>query len=419
MNKLGIKEEILELGEEIEKELQPIYKEIEKVCEINSSKVLAAFQECNLSEMHLQSSTGYGIDEPGRNKIEEIYSKIFRTEDALVRVQMISGTHALSTTLFALLRPEDTMLSITGAPYDTLQTIIGIGKEVSQSSLKAYNINYEQIELLDNEFDIQKIIERLSNKNQPKIKLIEIQRSRGYSTRKSLSIEKIEKAIKAIRKVDEEVIIMVDNCYGEFVEEKEPTEVGADIAVGSLMKNLGAGIATTGSYIVGKEKLIKLCAERLTAPGVGKEIGPSLNQNPLILKGLFFAPSVVASTLKTMVFASRILEKLGYDVEPKFDEKRADIVQTIKLGDSEKLIKFCQGIQMASPIDSSVVPEPSDMGGYEDKVIMAAGTFTQGSTIELSCDGPIRPPYIAYMQGGLTYEYGKLGILKAISQMEK
>ena len=410
-----MKQEILELSKEVEKEIKHITEKIDHICEKNSEKVLKAFQECNLQETHLYSSTGYGIDEPGRNKIEEIYATIFKAEDALVRTQLISGTHALAVTLFALLRPNETMLSISGEPYDTLQTVIGIGKEVSKSSLKSFNINYEQIELKNNDFDIPKIKERLQKKD---IKLVEIQRSRGYSTRKSLTIEKIEKVIKAIKEVNQEVIIMVDNCYGEFVEDREPIEVGADVAVGSLMKNLGAGIATSGAYIVGKKDLIELCAERLTSPGIGKEIGPSLNQNPLLIKGLFFAPSVVASSVKTAIFASRILEKLGYEVEPKFDEGRTDIVQTIKVGSEEKLIKFCQGIQKGSPIDSNVIPFPSDMGGYEDKVIMAAGTFTQGSTIELSCDGPIREPYIAYMQGGLTYQYGKLGILKAIEYME-
>ena len=408
----GIKKEILELSKEVEKEIQPQFEKIDKIKETNSLKVLEAFQYCRLSEMHLHSSTGYGIDEIGRNKIEEIYARIFRTEDALVRAQLISGTHALAVTLFGLLRPGDTMLSISGAPYDTLQTIIGISKEESKSSLKSFGVKYEQIELVEDDFDVKAIEERVAKKD---IKLIEIQCSKGYSTRKSLTIDKIEKVIKAIRKVNTEVIIMVDNCYGEFVEEKEPTEVGADIIVGSLMKNLGAGIATSGAYIAGKKDLIELCAERLTAPGIGKEIGPSLNQNTAFIKGLFFAPSVVASSVKTAVFASRILEKLGYNVNPKYDEPRADIVQTIELGSADKLIKFCQGIQMGSPIDSYVVPEPSDMGGYDDKVIMAAGTFTEGSTIELSCDGPIREPYIAYMQGGLTYEYGKLGILKALS----
>ncbi len=411
-----MEQDLTQLSGQVEQEIKPILEKIDKVCEKNSKKVLTAFQECKLQEAHLNSSTGYGIDEPGRNKIEEIYSHIFKAEDSLVRSQLISGTHALAITLFALLRPGDTMLSITGEPYDTLQTVIGIGKEASRSSLKTFQINYEQIDLIENEFDIAKIQDRLKRKD---IKLIEIQRSRGYSIRKSLTIEKIEKAIQAIREIDKDVIIMVDNCYGEFVQEREPIEIGADIAVGSLMKNLGAGIANSGAYMVGKKHLIELCAERLTSPGIGKEIGPSLNQNTLFVKGLFFAPSVVASSLKTAVFASRMLEKLGYQVDPHYDEKRADIVQTVYLQTEDKLVKFCQGIQMGSPIDSDVIPYPGDMGGYDDKVIMAAGTFTQGSTIELSCDGPIRKPYIAYMQGGLTYEYGKLGILKAIEHMRK
>lgn len=415
LENLGISKELEELSKQVEKELEKQFKTIDKIKEMNSLKVLNAFQECNLQEMHFNSSTGYGIDEAGRNKIEEIYARIFKAEDALVRAQFISGTHALSITLSALLRPNDTMICITGAPYDTLQTVIGCGKEESKSSLKSYGIKYEQIELVNNDFDIKSIKERLGKKD---VKLIEIQRSRGYSTRKSLTIDKIEKAIKEIREINKEVIIMVDNCYGEFVQEKEPIEIGADIAVGSLMKNLGAGIATSGAYVVGKKDLINLCAERLTSPGIGKEIGPSLGQNTALLKGLFFAPQVVTSSIKTAVFASKILKKLGYNVEPKSDEIRADIVQTIQLGTEEALVKFCQGIQKGSPVDSKVTPFPSNMGGYEDKVIMAAGTFTEGSTIELSCDGPIREPYIAYLQGGLTYEYGKFGILKAIQEMK-
>ena len=405
-----------QLVKEVENEIKPIFEKIDRTCSNNSKKVLQAFQECHLQEAHLNSSTGYGIDEPGRNKIEEIYSKIFKAEDSLVRTQLISGTHALAITLFALLRPNEKMLSITGEPYDTLQTVIGIGNEKSKSSLKSFNIEYEQIDLLNNDFDTNKIKERLAKND---IKLVEIQRSRGYSTRKSLTIEKIENVISQIREVNKEVIIMVDNCYGEFVQDREPIEVGADIIVGSLMKNLGAGIATSGAYIVGRKDLVELCAERLTAPGIGKEIGPSLNQNTQLIKGLFFAPSVVASSVKTAVFSSAILEKLGYTVDPKYNEERADIVQTIHLKSEEKLIKFCQGIQRGSPIDSDVIPYPGEMGGYDDKVIMAAGTFTQGSTIELSCDGPIRAPYIAYMQGGLTYDYGKLGIIKAIEYMQK
>lgn len=411
----GITKELEDLSKKVESELTEQFKEIDKISELNSIKVLKAFQDNNLSESHFNSSTGYGIDELGRNKIESIYAEIFKAEDALVRTQLISGTHALAITLGALLRPGDTMLSISGEPYDTLQTVIGMGENPGPSSLKAYGINYEQIDLIDNKFDTKKIVERLSKRD---IKLVEIQKSIGYSTRKSLTIDQIEKVISAIRKVNSEVIIMVDNCYGEFVEEKEPIEVGADIAVGSLMKNLGAGIATSGAYIVGRKDLIELCAERLTAPGIGKEIGPSLGQNTNFLKGLFFAPSVVASALKTAVFASKILEELGYNANPKFDEKRGDIVQTLIFDDKDKLIKFCQGIQSASPVDSFAIPEPGDMGGYEDQVIMAAGTFTEGSTIELSCDGPIRKPYIAYMQGGLTYTYGKLGVLKAIQNMK-
>lgn len=415
LEELGINEKLEKLSNQVEEELQEQFKQIEKISQKNSLKVLSAFQKSNLQEMHLSSSTGYGIEEAGRNKIEEIYAHIFKADDALVRAQFISGTHALSITLSALLRPNDTMISITGAPYDTLQTVIGCGESTSKSSLKEFGIKYEQIELVEDDFNVIEIQERLKKQD---VKLVEIQRSRGYSTRKSLTIEKIERVIRAIREVNKDTIIMVDNCYGEFVQEREPIEIGADIAVGSLMKNLGAGIATSGAYIVGKKDLIELCAERLTAPGIGKEIGPSLGQNTQLLKGLFFAPQVVESSVKTAIFASRILEKLGYDVEPKYDEIRADIVQTIKLGTEQNLVKFCQGIQRGSPIDSNVIPYPSEMGGYEDKVIMAAGTFTEGSTIELSCDGPIREPFIAYMQGGLTYSYGKFGILKAIQEME-
>ena len=409
---LGISNKLESLAVEVEREIKPQFEKIEKICEKNSIKVLSAMQKNSLSGTHLHTSTGYGIDESGRDKIEEIYSEIFKAEDALVRSQLISGSHALAITLQGLLRPGDTMVSITGLPYDTLQTVIGIGENAGKSSLKSFNIKYEQIDLVENEFDTKTIIERISKKD---IKLIEIQRSIGYSLRKSLGIEKVEEIIKEIRKVNQEVIIMVDNCYCEFVTDKEPIEVGADIAVGSLIKNLGSGIATSGAYVVGKKDLIELVAERLT--GLGKEIGPSLNQNTLFLKGLFFSLSVVASSLKTAIFASRILEKLGYNTSPKYNEPRADIVQNIVFNDKEKLIKFCQGIQKGSPIDSYVTPIPSPMAGYNDEVIMAAGTFVDGATIELSCDGPIRPPYVAYMQGGLTYEYGKLGVLKAVQNM--
>ena len=408
----GISKEVEDLVNDSEKEVEAVFKEINKTCERNSLKVLKAFQSNNLSEIHLGSTTGYGYNDIGRDTIEKIYAEIFKAEDSLVRNQFISGSHALTVTFFALLRPGDTLLSITGEPYDTLHEVIGIRENLS--SLKAFNINYEQIDLVDNEFDYEKIKETLKNK---KIKVIEIQRSRGYSTRKAITINQLEKVIKVIREIDKDVIIMIDNCYCEFVTDKEPIEIGANIAVGSLIKNLGAGIALNGAYVVGDKKLIELVAERLTLPGEGKEVGPSLGANRQFLQGLFFAPSVVASSLKIAVLTSKMLEKLNYKVEPKFDDVRADIVQTIEFGNPEDLIKYCQGIQAGSPVDSNSIAEPGDMPGYEDKVIMAAGAFTQGSSIELSCDAPIRKPYIAYQQGGLTYEYGKLGVLKAIENI--
>ena len=409
-----LKENIIELSKKVEKEIKPQFEQIEEICERNSLKVLKAFQDNRISEVHFGSTTGYGYDDIGRDTIEKVFAQVLGAEDALVRSQFISGTHALTVALFAFLRPGDTMLSINGKPYDTLDEVIGIVE--NKSSLKSYGINFEKIELIDNDFNYEEIQKTLKNK---KIKLIEIQRSKGYANRKSISIEKVEKVIKAIREVDKNVIIMVDNCYCEFVGEKEPTEVGADVMVGSLIKNLGGGLAPNGAYIAGKKELVNLAAERLTAPGEGREVGPTLGINKSILQGLFFAPSVVASSLKTAVFASKMLEELGYKTEPRFNEKRADIVQTIEFGNAQDLIKYCQGIQMGSPVDSNSVPEPWDMPGYTDKVIMAAGCFTQGSSIELSCDGPIREPYLAFQQGALTYEYGKLGVLKAISYMKE
>ena len=314
--------------------------------------------------------------------------------------------------LFAFLRPGDKFISISGKPYDTLDEVIGIVD--NNSSLKAFGVEYEQIDLIDDDFDYEKIRERFSKND---LKLVEIQRSRGYSLRKSITMDKIEKVIETIRSVNKDVIIMVDNCYGEFVDDREPINVGADVMVGSLIKNLGGGIAPNGAYIAGRKDLVELAAERLTAPGLGKEVGPTLGINKYILQGLFFAPSVVASSLKTAIFASKILEDMGFKPVPRFDERRADIVQTIEFGDKDKLIKYCQGIQMGSPVDSNSIPEPWDMPGYTDQVIMAAGAFTQGSSIELSCDAPIRPPFMAFQQGGLTYEYGKIGVMKAISQI--
>lgn len=409
---LGISKEVEKMTNLAEEEVKNEFQKINKMCETNTLKVLKAFQDNNLSEIHLGSTTGYGYNDIGRDTIEKIYAQIFKAEDSLVRNQFVSGSHALTVTLFALLRPGDTLLSITGLPYDTLHEVIGIRE--NKSSLKSFNINYEQIDLVDNDFDYEKIKETIKNK---KIKVIEIQRSRGYSSRKAITIDKLEKVIKEIREVDKDVIIMIDNCYCEFVSEKEPIEVGANIAVGSLIKNLGAGIAPNGAYVVGDKDLIELVAERLTVPGEGKEVGPSLGANKQFLQGLFFAPSVVASSLKIAVLTSKIMENLNYKVEPKYNDVRADIVQTIEFGNPEDLIKYCQGIQAGSPVDSNSIAEPGDMPGYDDQIIMAAGAFTQGSSIELSCDAPIRPPYIAYQQGGLTYEYGKLGVLKAVENI--
>lgn len=408
----GISDEVLKLAENAENDLKDIFTVIEKMCEYNSLKVLRAFQKYKVSDIHFNSTTGYGYSDIGRDTIEKIFADVLDAEDSLVRNQFISGTHALTVALFAFLRPNDILLSISGKPYDTLDEVIGIVE--NKSSLKSYGVKYEQIDLVNNDFNYEEIKERVSKND---IKLIEIQRSRGYALRDSISLEKMKKVIEVIREVNNNVIIMVDNCYGEFVDKVEPTSLGADVIVGSLIKNLGGGIAPNGAYIAGKKELIELAAERLTAPGLGKEVGPTLGINKNILQGLFMAPSVVTSSLKTAVLASKILEDLGYKPNPRYCDKRTDIVQTIEFGNEEKLIKFCQGIQKGSPIDSDVIPEPWDMPGYTDKVIMAAGAFTQGSSIELSCDAPIRPPYVAFMQGGLTYQYGKLGVLKAIQNI--
>ncbi len=414
LEELGISNSTIELIENAEKELKPIYEEIDKNCNYNSLKVLSAFQKYQVQEGFFNSTTGYGYNDLGRDNIEKIFAEVLDGEDAIVRSQFISGTHALTVALFAFLRPNDLMLSISGLPYDTLHEVIGI-KE-NKSSLISYGIKYDQIDLVDNDFNYEAIKDYLK-KN--KVKLIEIQRSKGYSTRKSITLDKIEKVIKSIREVDKDVIIMVDNCYCEFVEKDTPLSVGADVMVGSLIKNLGGGIAPNGAYIAGKKELVDLAGERLTCPGEGREVGPTLGINKQLLQGLFFAPHVVSSSLKTAVLTAKVLEDLGYKVEPKYDEHRADIVENIIFEDEEKLVKYVQGIQAGSPIDSNSIPMPWDMPGYDDKIIMASGSFTQGSSIELSCDGPIRPPYIAYQQGGLTYEYGRLGVARAIEEMKK
>ena len=403
---------INELVKKCELECADLFKKIEETESYFSALVLNAFREEKISESHFNMTAGYGYNDLGRDAIERVFARVLKGESALVRNQFISGSHALSTTLFALLRPGDTLLSITGLPYDTLHEVIGI-KE-NPSSLKSFDIHYEQIDLIDNHFDIEAILKKLKEK---KIKLIEIQRSRGYSARKSILIDEIKEVIQKIREVDQEVIIMVDNCYCEMVEITSPLEVGANIIVGSLIKNLGGSIASNGAYICGDKNLITLCAERLNLPGEGLDVGPSLGANKSILQGLYFAPSVVASSLKTAVLASYLLEHLGFDVSPKYNEPRADIVEAITFKDRNLLIKYVEGIQKYSPIDSNMVPIPAPMPGYDDDVIMASGTFTQGSSIELSCDGPLREPYIAYMQGGVTYQYGKIAIVNTIKDL--
>ena len=410
--KLNISEEVIKLIEKNEKELQTIYKAIDDNAFFNSLKIINAFKKENISESDFASSTGYGYNDLGRDKIERVFADIFAAEGALVRSQFISGSHALTVALFAFLRPGDTFLSISGLPYDTLHEVIGIKN--NPSSLKTFGINYEQIDLIDDDFDYKQIETLLKKK---KIKMIEIQRSKGYSTRKSISISKLEKVIAFIRKIDKNVIIMIDNCYCEFVEDKSPIEVGADIIVGSLIKNLGGGIAQNGGYIIGKKELVHLASERLNLPGEGKEVGPSLGHNRELLMGLYHAPLAVASALKTAVLTSKVLEDLNYQVEPSYKDERVDIVQNIFFGNEKDLINYTCGIQAGSAIDNNASVIPTDMPGYDDKIVMASGSFTQGSSIEISCDGPIREPFIAYQQGGLTYEYGKIAVMCAASKL--
>lgn len=395
-----------------ENKLINVFNNIDDVCFYNSQKVIKAFWQANISETDFNSTTGYGYGDVGRDKIEKVYSDIFETEAALVRNQFISGTHALSTAFFALLRPGDLLLSITGKPYDTLDSIIGFND--NQSSLKSFGIRYDQIDLKNNCFDYEAISKYLKLN---KVKVIEIQRSIGYSTRSSIGIEDIDEVIRLVKGIDKDIIVMVDNCYCEFVGKLEPTQVGADICVGSLIKNLGGGIASNGAYIVGKKDLINLCSERLNVAGEASDVGPSLGTNKMFLQGLYMAPSVVASALKTSVLAAYLLEEIGYSVNPRWNDERNDIVLAIKFNDKEKLIKFVEGIQSGSAIDANVLPVASSMPGYDDEIIMASGSFTQGSSIEISCDGPLRKPYIAYLQGGLTYEYGKIALIKALEKI--
>lgn len=413
-NYVDLEEETWKLYQEARVSLQDKFCKLDRICEENTAKVLAAFWANHVSESHFGSTTGYGYDDAGRDVIEQIYAQIFGAEDALVRTQFISGSHALSKTLFGILRPGDLLLSISGTPYDTLHEVIGIID--NPSSLKSFGVLYDEISLVNDDFDEEKIVDYLKSHF---VKVVEIQRSKGYSSRKSISIDKCQKIIAKIKEVSPKTFVMVDNCYCEFVGVLEPTEVGADVVVGSLIKNLGGSIASNGAYICGDKKLIELCAERLNLPGEGIDVGPSLGANKSILQGLYFAPSVVASSLKTAVLTSYLLEKLGYEVSPRYNEARADIVEAITFKDKNLLIKYVQNIQASSPIDSSTLPIPAPMPGYDDEIIMASGSFTQGSSIELSCDGPLREPFIAYQQGGVTYNYGKIAVINAIKSIFK
>lgn len=411
-----IDSKLIELAKQSDIDCQGLYNEIDEICLYNSNRILSAFIENQVSYSDFSDINGYGNYDAGRDKLEKIFADVLGCEDALVRPQIMSGTNALYLTLSALLKHGDTMISLSGAPYDSLQEMIGISGNSSQS-LKAHGVKYEQIELINDDFDDQTIIERLKRND---VKLVEIQRSRGYSHRLSLSIKKIERIIKEIRKVNQDVIIMVDNCYGELVEKKEPGHIGADVVVGSLMKNLGGGIAPTGGYVAGRKDLIQDVAERLTAPGIGKDLGANFNLNNSFFKGIFMAPNAVKGALKTAIFSAYMLEKLGYaNISPRYNEPRTDIIQTLELKTVDNLVRFTQGIQDCSPIDSFVRVLPAPMPGYPYDEVMAAGSFTQGSTIELSADAPVIEPYTLYMQGGLTFEYGKLSILLALSSMQE
>lgn len=415
MIKDNIDKEILDLAEKADKDLADTFKEIERICLINSDRILSAFIENNVSYSDFSDINGYGNYDSGRDKLEKIFATVLGNEDALVRPHIMSGTTAIYLVFSALLKHGDTLLSITGTPYDSLQESIGIYGNSSQS-LMASGVKYQQIDLLNDDFDDDKIIDCIKNND---IKLIEIQRSRGYSSRASLTIDQLERIIKKIKEVNKNIIIMVDNCYGELVEEKEPGHVGADIVVGSLMKNLGGGIASSGGYVSGNKDLIEMVAERLSAPGIGKAQGANFNLNNSYFKGLFMAPNAVKNALKTAIFTAYMLEKMGYEVSPKYNQKRTDIIQTAELKNKENLVLFAQCLQSSSPIDSYVKVLPAPMPGYPFDEVMACGSFTQGSTIELSADAPVIEPYTIYIQGGLSYEYGRLSIMSTLSKLKK
>ncbi len=409
---LGISSQVLEFGTAIEEELKERFDKLDETAEFNQMKVIKAMQDARVSDIHFAATTGYGYNDLGRDTLEEVYAKVFHAQSALVRPQLTCGTHALHIALSGNLRPGDELLSPVGKPYDTLEEVIGIRDSVG--SLKEYGVSYRQVDLLeDGSFDYDGIAKAINEKT----KLVTIQRSKGYATRPTLSVEKIGQLIAFIKKIKPEVICMVDNCYGEFVERIEPTDVGADMVVGSLIKNPGGGLAPIGGYIVGRKDCIDRASYRLSAPGLGREVGASLGINQSFYQGLFLAPTVVAGALKGAIFAANIYERLGFAVIPNGKESRHDIIQAVTFGTPEAVISFCKGIQAAAPVDSFVTPEPWDMPGYDAPVIMAAGAFVQGSSIELSADAPIKPPYAVYFQGGLTWYHAKLGILKSLQML--
>ena len=411
---MSFSKELLTLKKRVLDELAPSFRRIEQISEENTLKVLTAMRECKVSDIHFNTSSGYAYDDIGRSKLEELYAKVFAAESALVRTQFVSGTHALATVLFGILRPGDKIISLTGTPYDTMQTVIGYTAS-SSGSLKEYGILYDELPLNEGRVDVERIADVLDERT----KMVLIQRSRGYSRRPTLLIEDIREICNQVHRLRPDCICFVDNCYGEFVESLEPTQAGADIMAGSLIKNPGGGLAPTGGYIVGREDLVELASYRLTAPGMGAELGASLVNNRLFFQGLFLAPHVVSQALKGALFAAGIFENLGYTTYPRISDERGDIIQAIELGTAEKLVAFCSGVQKYSPVDSFVKPEPWDMPGYTDKIIMAAGTFVQGASIEFSADGPLRSPYNVYLQGGLTFEQVMFGILGAAEEIRQ
>ena len=413
MNVNDIRPEVYELARQAEEEIRPQFERIDRIAMLNTRKVMTAFQDNKVSDSCFAGTTGYGYDDLGREVLDKVYAQVFCTEAALVRIGFVNGTHALSAALFGILKPGDTLLSVTGLPYDTLRNAIGIEGDC-HGSLKFYGINYKQVDLKNGEADLDAIKAALADRS---ISAVLIQRSRGYENRKALSAEEIGEICSAVKSVAPNVTVMVDNCYGEFVETREPTHVGADLVVGSLIKNPGGGLAPTGGYIAGRRDLVEAAAMRLTTPGIGRECGSTLGNNRLLYQGLFLAPHTTAQAVKTAVFAARMMELLGYRTEPTSDTVRHDIIQMIHFGAPEPLKKFCKGIQFGAPVDSFVTPEPWDMPGYDCPVIMAAGAFIQGASIELSCDAPMREPYTAYLQGGLTYESGKAGVLLAVEEL--